>query len=384
MTTVDDVAGAEPVTYTEPEPEEPRRRRRSRFWLAFGGAVIALAVGVGAWLWVSNTSSETSPAATRPAATAVVERGTIAATESWDGTLDHATPFTVTSSGEGMVTWLIGQGETVERGDELYRVDEQPVTLLYGVVPMYRDLGPGDAGADVDQLESNLAELGYIGLPVDDEYGPATAEAVRAWQSAIGAERTGTVARRDVVFVPERGQVDALRSNVGTVVEPGIAILDITGTDQVVNLEADIDDRNRLEIDTKVTVVLPGGDEVTGTVSATAVVEVAPEGAQGAAGADAATESILQVEIATDENAANEFVGATVEVIVAVDERTDVVMVPVNALLALAEGGYGLELVADDGTTSIVAVETGLFADGSVEIRSDDIAEGAVVGVAGR
>jgi hypothetical protein len=71
-------------------------------------------------------------------------------------------------------------------------------------------------------------------------------------------------------------------------------------------------------------------------------------------------------------------------VIVGVDERADVLTVPVNALLALAEGGYGLELVNPDGTTEIVAVETGLFADGRVEVEGPDLDDGLTVGVAGR
>jgi hypothetical protein len=58
--------------------------------------------------------------------------------------------------------------------------------------------------------------------------------------------------------------------------------------------------------------------------------------------------------------------------------------VPVSALLALSEGGYGLEVVDDDGTTSIVSVTTGLFADGKVQVEGDGITEGTVVGVAGR
>jgi hypothetical protein len=379
VTTVDGAHSVPPVTDTEPEPAEPHRWRRGLVWLALGGAVAA-ATGVGAWRWVSNTSAEPAPATAGPVATATVERGTISATESWEGTLDHGRPFTVTNSGEGTITRLVDQGVTVALGDELYRVNEQPVNLLYGVVPMFRDLGPGNSGADVEQLEANLAALGYDGFTVDDQYAESTAQAVRAWREDIGAAPTGTVARGDVIFLPEGGQVDALRVDVGDVVAPGRAILDITGTDQVASLEADVDDRDRFEVGIEVTVLLPGGDEVAGTVSATAVVEVRSESPDGSTD----TESILQVEIALDEQAPDEFVGAPVDVVVAVDERTDVLLVPVNALLALVEGGYGLEVVADDGTTSIVAVEIGLFAEGKVEINSAEVAEGTVVGVAGR
>jgi peptidoglycan hydrolase-like protein with peptidoglycan-binding domain len=373
-----------PVTEAEPEPDETGRPRRGLVWLALGGAVLA-AAGVGAWLWVSNASTEPDTAAAGPAATATVERGTITATESFDGTLDRGKPFAVTGSGEGTITRLAEQGETIRRGDELYRVDEQPVTLLIGVVPMYRDLAAGISGRDVKQLEKNLAELGYDGFTVDDLYTSATAGAVRAWQVDIGAQPTGVVSRAGVVFLPERGQVDTLHVSVGDALSPGSPILDITGTDQVVSLEVDVDDRDRFEVDTKVTVLLPGGDEVAGTVSSTAVVGASTEeSAGGAVGAATETEPIVLVEVALNGKAPEEFVGAPVDVIAAVDKRTDVLFVPVNALLALAEGGYGLEVVADDGSTSIVPVETGLFREGKVEVSGAGITEGTVVGVAGR
>jgi multidrug efflux system membrane fusion protein len=57
-----------------------------------------------------------------------------------------------------------------------------------------------------------------------------------------------------------------------------------------------------------------------------------------------------------------------------------VLTVPVAALLALSEGGYGVQVVEGTGTR-IVAVETGLFADGRVEISGSGIAAGTNVGV---
>jgi peptidoglycan hydrolase-like protein with peptidoglycan-binding domain len=249
---------------------------------------------------------------------------------------------------------------------------------------MYRHLAPGDSGVDVRQLETNLAKLGYEGFTVDGAYTASTAAAVSAWQSDSGVEPTGTVARRDVVFVPEGGRVDALNVNVGDLVRPGAPVLDITGTDRVVNFEANLDDRDRFDVGTKVTVVLPGGEEIAGRVSAIRVVKVAAgEAGEGSGGGTTDSESIVQVEIALA-RAPDELVGTPVDVIVAIDRRADVLFVPVSALLALAEGGYGLELVRDDGTTKVVRVDTGLFANGKVEVRGAGIAEGTVIGVAGR
>jgi peptidoglycan hydrolase-like protein with peptidoglycan-binding domain len=369
------------VTGAESHAHEPRRRRRL-VWAALGAVLIA--VGAGAWLWAGSASPEGAPAAAGPVATATVERGTISATESWNGTLEYGAPVTVKSSAAGTITRLVDQGRTVERGDELYRVDERPVILLYGAVPMYRDLAPGVSGIDVRQLETNLTKLGYEGFRVDGAYTASTAAAVRAWQSDTGAERKGTVARRDVVFLPAGGRVDALNVTVGDVVRPGAPLLDITGNDQVVNFQAGLDDRDRFDIDTKVTVVLPGGEEIAGTVSAMRVVKGASGGSgDGLGGGATDSDAIVPVEVALA-RAPDELVGTPVEVIVATDERADVLLVPVSALLALAEGGYGLEIVRGDGTTKIVRVDTGLFADGKVEVRGAGIAAGTVVGIAGR
>lgn len=383
MTTVEDEPIAPPVTGVERDPGQRRRRRRRLVWPAVGAALIAM--GAGMWLWASDPSTEASPASRGPVATAVVELGTLSATESWDGTVDFGAPFTINSSGGGTVTRLVDQGQAVERGSELYRVDERPVILLYGAVPMYRDLGPGTSGADVAQLEDNLAALGYVGFTADDTFTATTADAVRAWQADTGAAQTGTVARGEVVFVPAAGRVDALRVNIGELVAPGRPILDLTGTAKVVSLEVDIDDRDRFNVGDAVSVVLPGGDEVAGTVSSSTLVNIATEPQGGFGGGNVPeTEAATAVQITLAEDVDDDLVGAPVDVVVAIEERADVLFVPVNALLALSEGGYGLEVVRDDRTTEIVPVDTGLFADGKVQVEGDGIAEGTVVGVAGR
>jgi hypothetical protein len=52
-----------------------------------------------------------------------------------------------------------------------------------------------------------------------------------------------------------------------------------------------------------------------------------------------------------------------------------VLSVPVSALVALAEGGYGLETAHG----RFVPVRTGLFADGAVEVRGASLREGMKV-----
>lgn len=374
------------------EPERPGRHswRPRLLWSTLGVAVVAGA-GIGYWVVTRGDGADAASEPSGPAATAEVTRETISATETFGGTLGHGGQYTVMTSGQGTITGLVEQDAEVTRGTELYRLNEQPVTAMYGAIPMYRDLKAGDTGVDVEQLETNLAELGYDELTVDDEFTWRTEIAVQEWQSDLGAEETGVVAQPDVVFVPEGGRVDLLHTDVGGTVTPGSAVLDVTGSDQVVSLDVEVEDRELLEVDTEVTVQLPAGGTVDGTVTATDVVPGDSDSSddEGMGGGDdeaaGSEDAIVQVEVALAEEADESLLGSPVDVVLDVDEREDVLVVPVNALLALADGGYGLEVVADDGTTSTVEVETGLFADGEVEIEeAAGIDEGTVVGVAGR
>ena len=48
-----------------------------------------------------------------------------------------------------------------------------------------------------------------------------------------------------------------------------------------------------------------------------------------------------------------------------------VLAVPVEALVALAEGGYAVEVAGSGGTTTLVGVNIGAFATGLVEVTGE-------------
>ena len=80
---------------------------------------------------------------------------------SQDGTLTYrarsdGSPYAVINQARGTYTKLPDDGDKVDCGDVLYRVDDHPVLLLCGTVPAYRDLHMGDKGKDVRQLNRNL------------------------------------------------------------------------------------------------------------------------------------------------------------------------------------------------------------------------------------
>ena len=109
----------------------------------------------------------------------------------------------------GVVTEVVAAGETIEQGDVLYRVDGEPVVVMYGDIPAYRtlrDLSDNMTGADVLQLETALVALGYDPdslASVDEEFTDYTETMVERWQEDLGVEETGIVALGDVIFIPE-------------------------------------------------------------------------------------------------------------------------------------------------------------------------------------
>ena len=66
---------------------------------------------------------------------------------------------------------------------------------------------------------------------------------------------------------------------------------------------------------------------------------------------------------------------APVDAYITTEVREHVLAVPVNALLALAEGGYAIE-VERDGRRGLVGVTLGLFADGMVEVEGGGLRAG--------
>ena len=119
-----------------------------------------------------------------------------------------------------------------------------------------------------------------------------------------------------------------------------------------------------------VNVELPDGADIAGTVTA-----IDPFPSQ-----DAQTgESAVEVTILLAEPASELWIGATVDVEITETLIENALVVPATALLALVEGGYAVEVLDADGAPRLVGVEVGLFVDGDVEVRSDQLAPGVLV-----
>ncbi|GFJ80063.1 peptidoglycan-binding protein [Phytohabitans houttuyneae] len=306
-------------------------------------------------------------------------RQTLVQATTVQGELSHGDPVPLASHAQGTVTWLPAVGAAIARGGTLLRADELPVVLLYGALPIYRPLAAGVEGADVKQLESNLRALGYTGFTVDDEYTSSTANAVKRWQDDLGVTETGTVDASLVVVAPGAVRVAELTARVGS--PAGGEVYTYTGTTRVVTVPVDAGEAAWAVKGATVTVTLPDSKEVTGKVASVGTVATGDDSDDqppGSTGTDSAQIEVI-VTVA-DQWALGSLQQTPVDVAYVADKREDVLTVPVAALLALAEGGYGLEVV-DGGATRYIAVEAGLFADGRVEVSGGGVAEGMTVGL---
>jgi peptidoglycan hydrolase-like protein with peptidoglycan-binding domain len=357
-------------------PAGPRRRRRWRGRAAAAATAAALLAGA-AW-WLARPQAGTGGTAAGVATTtAAVVRRDLRAQERVSGTLGYGEVRTVANGRQGTVTGLPEEGGVLRRGQAAYRVDGRPVPLLYGRLPSWRELGVGvDDGADVRQLERNLVALGHDPdreVTVDDHFTAATRAAVKRWQEAIGLEESGTVRPGDAVWQPGPVRVGELKTGVGAAAAPGSPVFEATATTRVVTIDLDASRQPYVHRGDWVDLELPGGRTTTGRVASVGKVATA-----SGSGDDPASDgsSTVEVTVSLDRpKATGSLDQAPVEADITTETRKGVLAVPVNALLALAEGGYAVEL-DQGGARRLVGVTLGLFADGLVEVKGGGLAAG--------
>lgn len=348
-------------------------------YVAAAALVVAAAGTAGAVLASGGRDGGRAPRKAAPP-TAAVTRGDLVDTTSVDGTLTYADERRVTGHAAGTITAMPSEGAVIRRGDALYRVDRKPVVLMYGRVPLYRELRPGMAdGPDVRQLETGLRALGYgAAMTVDDHFSAATAGAVRAWQEDAGLPRTGRAGAAELVFLPSSVRVTETKAEVGDEVTAGRRVLTVTGTRKVVRVDLDADRRRIVRTGGRVSVEMPGGTTARGKVAV--IGKVARKKPADASTGDREATISVGITLTTPEKAGY-LDQAPVTVLIERRLRRDVLSVPVEALLASRAGGYGVEVVGPGGRRRVTAVTTGTYGGGRVEISGPGLRAGTRIGV---
>jgi peptidoglycan hydrolase-like protein with peptidoglycan-binding domain len=367
--------------------------RPKRITVAWGGALVAAAiVGVVVTLAVRGNPGPAAPGSL-PSTTALVVRTDLSSTVLTAGTLDYAPSAPIVNRMAGTYTWLQTLSTEIAPGQVLYKVDNQPVVLMAGTVPAWRSFASGMTdGPDVGQLEAGLLVAGDArGLfsVATNHFSAGTATAVRRWQTAMGLPVTGQIALGTIVFLPGPIRVDAQQVSPGQAASPGDQPYVVSTNSRVVTVPLNAN-LPTVTPGQAVSILLPDGSNTPGR--ATSIVAVPSQGGQsgqsggsGGGGSSNSSSSSAPIDLIVTPNspaATGTTAGVPVQVTLTVQSVKNVLAVPVPALLALAGGGYGLEVVTHSGTHELVGVRTGVFAGGRVQITGAGIEPGVRVVVA--
>lgn len=179
--------------------------RSSRWpWLLAGLVIGGLAVwGVSELIERRTNEADDVEVEQVELAVAEVERRDLLEQVDWVGTLSYGELVDVVGTG-GTITGASANGATLNRGDVIASIDEEPVVVVFGDRPLWRPLRSGVEGVDVKLIETNLVALGYdpdVTITIDEEFTANTGEMIERWQEDLGREVTGTVEPNDVVVV---------------------------------------------------------------------------------------------------------------------------------------------------------------------------------------
>jgi hypothetical protein len=390
-------------------------------WLAAAGTVVAGGAAAGLIVATSGPAAGSGHAASGSSgagqasgagggshvATAPVVRTDLTNTVQVSGALGFAGSYTVANQMQGTAyTALPPPGQVVRRGHRLYEVDGSPVILLYGPRPEWRDLFLGVApGPDVAQLDANLIALGYATpatLTVSDTFTAATSFAVQRWQAALGVTVTGVVPAGQVAYAPGPLRVAALDVTLGAAAQPGAGVLAATSARPVVSAALPVGQEYLVRRGDQVSVTLPDGTRtVPGVI--TAISRVASAGSSGSAGQPSPGPSApggpgsggsasgrsgpggggdtveVTVRLAHP-RAAGGLDQAPVTVNIVSARASGVLAVPISALVALAGGGYAVQVITG-GTAHLTGVRTGLFSSSLVQVAGPGLRAGLRVEV---
>jgi hypothetical protein len=375
-----------------------RGRRR---WIAGGAVVVVVAAAVA--LAVTNpfrarASSDTGGVSYHTS-TATVTRQSLTSQTQEDATLGDAGSYSVVNqtqgsagssgssgTGGGTYTSLPAVGQVVRQGQVLYAVSGDPVVLLYGTTPAYRDLAEGDTGPDVTELNTGLVTLGYLSA-ADlgarsgwDYYSGETAYGVEQLQEHLGVTQTGSLDLGQAVFLPGPIEVTGYGTDtvLGGTATAGAVVLTASSTTPVVTIDLDAADQSKVHAGQPVSVTLPSGATTPGVVSSVSNVATSSSGGSGSSSSgnsssssnsssdegNSGTAATVTVEVSLDHpKAAGSLNQAPVEVTVTTESASNALVVHVDALVAQGSGGYAVEVIGAHGRHHLVAVTPGVFDD---------------------
>jgi multidrug efflux pump subunit AcrA (membrane-fusion protein) len=379
--------------------------------LFFGGLAIGVvamsAVGLATAVFI-DTPHDVAARSAAPAAapiTAVARSQVLSHAIALQGIVRARRPILVRAMAPFSTVTLtrmpVKAGDRVKPGRVIAEIDGQPVILLRGRLPAYRNLHEGDHGPDVAQLQRALVSLGYANFDPRGFFGKSTALALVLFYRHLGYEapifhhrasgqatppaeapagpETGPQAagnqagpsffaipsaflpRREVVFIPSRSAlVTSVRGRVGDLVGGSVVLTLATGAPYVTaNLTSHQASQARKGMPASIVGANPGF-RALGTV--TRVGSLPPVGGPPPQG--------FPILVKPARALPQRLIGAHVRLTLDVPVASEPVLtVPLSAFVPSGHGPVGHVVVLRAGRRVKVRVLTGPTADGLLAVQ---------------
>ncbi len=247
-----------------------------------------------------------------------------------------------------------------------------------------------EAESALDRAKDALGAAQAADAPPGEEDENDRAEAVAAARAQVAdAESDVVVARAEWIGPSDIRILDTPKLLVSTVIArvgdlASGPVVEWTGATVHARASVTRSQQASLTVGDQVEVSLPGGSRAEGKIASIGSTSAGaapdeqgevPDDGQGEVGADLVTVWVTLEE----QRAVAGLVGAEVQMEVTSASVEDALVVPVTALVALAEGGYAVEKVTADsppGTGELVPVDVGLVAEARAQISSAEIHAG--------
>lgn len=374
-------------------PERATARRKAT-WLVVGVVSAAILVA-GTWLaaYAFVSPAQRDAAASPPAELPVmakVERGDLVDQRTLPGEVRPTEEQSLSVLGMGdakrsvITSVSAAPGSSLDIGDSPASVNGQPLIVLQSDFPMYRDLGPGDSGPDVEVLQRNLVKLGLLS-DVDGEFGQRTANAIKGLYAQLGEKApTRTIqpttaedgsevispsasASATEVYLPVWATLTTAATPAIVVSVPVVGAL--VGDDtsfaiksDAVEIVATIPD----SADDVVVAGLPVSVNLAGTATLKGRI-----GSVDTTATDGNTVSTATIELDDPSAVSAELAGQAASVMVEVRVlATDALILPLLAVAQHADGTTGTVQVRENGEDQLTAITVTILAvlDGQVAI----------------
>jgi hypothetical protein len=193
-----------------------------------------------------------------------------------------------------------------------------------------------------------------------------------------GSPATRELPLGSVVFEPGPVRVTSVTPTIGQAVTAG-PVLGITSTARQVKVALDAAQQASVKVGDAVTITLPDNQTTPGRITYVSSVATSPSSSgSGRGGGEEESSPTIEVDATpTDPAATGHLDQAPVNVEITTESVQGALAVPIDSLLALAGGGYAVE-VAEGRVHRLEAVSLGLFddADGLVQVSGEGVSAG--------